>query len=111
MRRQILRCAIGLSLALGPANAYAAEVAPGAGVRTISDHNSGPAILDLGSAARSAGSQDLAPMPPSDSAMGSAAATAVPELPTWVMMFLCFLGLAVAVFKRGRKDRLSPGID
>jgi len=50
-------------------------------------------------------------MPPSDSAMGSAAATAVPELPTWVMMFLCFLGLAVAVFKRGRKDRLSPGID
>jgi hypothetical protein len=35
----------------------------------------------------------------------------VPELPIWAMLLLCFAGLGLARLKRGRKDRLSPGID
>ena len=35
----------------------------------------------------------------------------IPELPTWAMMLLCLMGLGLAGFKKGRKDRLSPGIE
>jgi hypothetical protein len=66
---------------------------------------------DLGLAAPAANSEDPAPPLSSAPAVSSADATPVPELPTWAMMFLCFLGLGIAVFKRGRKDRLSPGIE
>jgi len=111
MRRQILLCAVGLGLALGAANASAAGVAPGAIVQTSPDHNSGPAIHDLGLAAPAANSEDPAPALSSAAAVTSADATPVPELPTWAMLLLCFLGLGIAMFKRGRKDRLSPGIE
>jgi hypothetical protein len=35
----------------------------------------------------------------------------VPELATWAIMLLCFIGLAVAGYKKGRRNRLSPGIE
>jgi hypothetical protein len=98
-------------LAFGAANACAAGVAPGAIIRASSDHNSGPAIHDLGLAAPTANSEDPNPTLSSASAVSSADATPVPELPIWAMMLLCFVGLGIAVFKRGRKDRLSPGIE
>jgi hypothetical protein len=111
MRRQILFCAVGLGLALGAANTCAAGVASGAVVRTTSDHNSGPGIHDLGLRAPAANSEDPNPALASASAVSSADATPVPELPIWVMMVLCFAGLGIAVFRRGRRDRLSPGIE
>ena len=107
MRGQILLCAIGFSLALGAPGAWAAGVAPGAAVQT----SSGPVLRDLGLATPTANSEDPAPALPSSSTVSSADATPVPELPTWAMMFLCFLGLGIAMFKKGRKDRLSPGIE
>ncbi len=111
MRRQILLCAIGLGLALGAGSACAAGVAPGAIVQTSPDHSSGSAIHNLGLAAPAANSEDPTAALSSVSTVSSADATPVPELPTWAMMFLCFLGLGIAVFKKGRKDRLSPGIE
>ena len=111
MRREILPCVIGLCLALGAANACAADVARGAIVRTVSNRDSGPAIHDLGLAAPAANSEDPTPTPSSASTVSSADATPVPELPIWAMMLLCFVGLGIAGFKRGRKNRLSPGIE
>jgi hypothetical protein len=107
MRGQSSLCVIGLCLALGAPDACAAGVAPGAVVQT----NSGPVLHDLGLAAPTANSEDPALALSSAPAVTSADATPVPELPTWAMMFLCFLGLGIAMFKRGRKDRLSPGIE
>src|SRR5579872_1711893 len=104
MRRQSLFCTIGLCLALGAANARGAAVAPGAVLATSSDHNSGPAIRDLGLAAPTANSEDSTPALSSASTVSSADATPVPELPTWAMLLLCFAGLGIAVFKKGRKD-------
>jgi hypothetical protein len=109
MRRQALPCVVGLCFALGAANAYAGDVGRGAVVRTVSDRDVGPAIHDLGVAAPTANSEEPTPAPAST--MSSADATPVPELPVWAMMLLCFVGLGVAGFKRGRKDRLSPGIE
>jgi hypothetical protein len=107
MRGHILLCAVGLSLALGAPDACAAGIAPGAAIQT----SSSPVLHDLDLAAPAANSEDPALALSSAPAVSSADATAVPELPTWAMMFLCFLGLGVAMFKRGRKNRLSPGIE
>jgi hypothetical protein len=59
---------------------------------------------------------DLPPPPDSDNPPPASTSTVssaepVPELPTWAMILLCFAGLGLAGLKRGRKDRLSPGID
>ena len=79
----------------------------GALIQTVS--NSTHPIQDLG---------DLPPPPDSDSSTPASASASsvssaepVPELPIWAMLLLCFAGLGLARFKRGRKDRLSPGIE
>jgi hypothetical protein len=104
---EVIVCAIGLSWALGAAEAGAVQADP-VGVFIQSVSNSTHPIQDLG---------DLPPPPDSDTAPASASASSVssaepvPELPTWAMMILCLAGLGLARFKRGRKGRLSPGIE
>jgi hypothetical protein len=105
---KVIGFAIGLSLALGVAEAGAAQAdPPGVLIQAVS--NSTHPIQDLG---------DLPPPPDSDgTAPASASASTVssaepiPELPIWAMLLLCFAGLGLARFKRGRKGRLSPGIE
>jgi hypothetical protein len=110
MRAQIILCAIGLSLALGAADACAAGVTPGgAGILTKSDNNSGHAVHDLGLLPPAPSSDNSTPTSASASTVSSA--EPVPELPTWAMMLLCLAGLGLAGFRKGRKDRLSPGIE
>jgi hypothetical protein len=103
MRAQTILCMVGFSLALGAAEARAAPA--GAVVQPAS--HSGDASHDLGV---------LPPLPDSDtptpaSASIASSAAPIPELPTWAMMLVLFLGLGLATLKRGRKDRLSPGIE
>jgi hypothetical protein len=105
---KVIICAIGLSWALGAAEAGAAQADP-AGVLIQTVSNSTHPIQDLG---------DLPPPPDSDStAPASASASSVssaepvPELPIWAMLLLCFAGLGFARLKKGRRDRLSPGIE
>jgi hypothetical protein len=103
---KVIVCAIGLSLALGAAEAGAAQVAPTGAVAHPAS-TARDAIRDLG---------DLPPPPDSDSTAPASASSVssaepVPELPTWAMMILCLAGLGLARFKRGRKNRLSPAID
>jgi hypothetical protein len=105
---KVIACTIGLSLALGAAEDLTAQAAPPAALIQIAANSTHP-IHDLG---------DLPPPPNSDTQTPTSASTstvssaeAVPELPTWAMILLCFAGLGLAGFKRGRKDRLSPGID
>jgi hypothetical protein len=110
MRGDIVLYVAGLSLALGVADPCAAGVPPKSAItQSASDHNSNQDTHDLGLLAPPANSDDPAPQPSSASSVGSA--EPVPELPTWAMMFICFLGLALAGLKKGRKDRLSPGIE
>ena len=104
---KVIVCAIGLSLALGVTQAGAAQADP-AGVLIQTVSNSTHPIQDLG---------DLPP-PDSDSTASASAsapsvssAEPVPELPTWAMMILCLAGLGLARFKRGRKGRLSQGLE
>jgi hypothetical protein len=101
-----MTCAIVLSLAFGAREARAVAAAPADALIQIASNSTHP-IHDLG---------DLPPPPDSDSAAPASApsvssAEPVPELPTWAMILLCFAGLGLAGLKRGRKDRLSPGID
>ena len=107
--RPILLYALGLSFALGAADAYAAGVAPSvAGIKMAPDQVSAHVIHDLG-LLPSANSENSTAAPSSASTVSSA--EPVPELPTWAMMLVCLLGLGFAGFKKGRKDRLSPGIE
>jgi hypothetical protein len=99
---KVIACMIGLSLAFVVAEASAAP----AGAIQVALGSTHP-IHDLG---------DLPPPPDSDNPTPASTSTVssaepVPELPTWAMILLCFAGLGLAGFKRGRKDRLSPGID
>jgi hypothetical protein len=105
---KVIGFAIGLSSALGVAEAAAAQ-ADTADVLIQTVSNSTHPIQDLG---------DLPPPPDSDSTAPASASTSgvssaepVPELSTWAMMILCLAGLGLARFKRGRKGRLSPGIE
>jgi hypothetical protein len=105
---KIIVCTVGSFLALGAADARAAHLASTGAITQTAPH-SGQAIRDLG---------DLPPAPDSDnpvprSASGSTVSTAepVPELSTWAMMLLCLAGLGLAGFRKGRKERLSPGIE
>jgi hypothetical protein len=107
---KITICAVGLSLALGAGEARAAPAAPTHAMAQTAS-NSGHAIRDLGDLPPPANSDNSAPAPASTSTVDSSDATPIPELPTWAMMLVFFFGLGLAGFKRGRKDRLSPGID
>ncbi len=110
VRDQKLLCAIGLSLVLGAAEACAAGVTPGRAIIEIaSDQNSGHVIHDLGVLQPAANSDNPIPTPSSAATVNSA--EPIPELPTWAMMLLCLIGLGLARLKKGRKDRLSPGIE
>jgi hypothetical protein len=107
--RQSILNVVGLSLALGAPEACAAGIAPGnAFVEIASDQNSGHVIHDLGFLPAPANSDDPTPGPASASKMNGA--EPIPELPTWAMMLLCLMGLGLAGYKKGRRDRLSPGI-
>jgi hypothetical protein len=108
MRILTLLFTIGLFLALGLAElCIPAMAGPDRAAITKVDE-----ILDLSI-------QDLGLLPAPGSSGASTPATVaiesrsqpIPELPTWTMMLIFFMGLGLAVFKRGRKDRLSPGID
>jgi hypothetical protein len=100
---------VGLSFALGMAEVHAAGVSPsGAIIQSASEHSS---IHDLGLALPTASSDDPTPTASLASTASTSDATSVPELPTWGMMLLFFIGLGIAGFKKGRKDRLSPGIE
>jgi hypothetical protein len=102
--RQILLCAIGSCSMLSLADTCAAEARPdGAIVQTISDHNSGHAIHDLGPVAPTANSDDPTPAPSSTWTVSSA--QPIRELPTWAPMLVFFLGLGLAGFKKSRKER------
>jgi hypothetical protein len=101
---RVIACAISLCLAFGAAEASAKQSA--AGIVQSASH-SAEGVYDLGA---------LQPAPDSDSSTPASTSTVssaepVPELPTWAMILLCFAGLGLAGFRRGRKDRLSPGID
>jgi hypothetical protein len=110
MRDRMLACAIGISLALGAADARATGISPGGAMnQAASDGNAGHELRDLG-LLPPPGNADASPRAPL-SAPDLSSAEPVPELPTWAMMLLCLAGLGLAGFRKGRKDRLSPGID
>jgi len=101
-----MACAIVLSLAFGAAEARATPAAPTGAIIQVASNSTHP-IHDLG---------DLPPPPDPDSTAPASASSVssaepVPELPTWAMMILCLAGLGLARFKRGRKNRLSQGIE
>jgi hypothetical protein len=98
---KVIVCAIGLSLALG-----AAQAAPAGAMGKTAPNTTHP-VRDLG---------DLPPPPDADTPSPASASTVssaepVPELPIWTMLLLCFAGLGLAKFKRARTDRLSPGLE
>lgn len=107
---KIIVCALGLSFALGAVKARAAQAAL-AGSVTQQASTARDAIRDLGALPPLANADNSTPAPASASTVDSSEATPVPELPIWAMILLCFVGLGLARFKRGRKDRLSPGIE
>jgi hypothetical protein len=103
---KLIVCALGLSLTLAAAEARAAQTAP-LGATGQTAPNSNHPTRDLG---------DLPPPPDADSSTPASASSVgsaepVPELPIWAMLLLCFAGLGLARFKRGCKDRLSPGLE
>jgi hypothetical protein len=107
--RPLLLCAVGISFALGMADAYAAMDAPGGAIiQMASDQGAGHVVRDLGLLPL-VNSEGPAAAPASASTVSGA--EPIPELPTWGMMLLCLAGLGVAGFRKGRKNRLSPGIE
>jgi hypothetical protein len=110
MRAQIILRTIVLSLALGVSETCTAGVGPdSATILIVSDGNSGHVIHDLGLLPPPATSDNPTQAPSSASTVSSV--EPIPELPTWAMMLLCLMGLGLAGYKKGRRDRLSPGIE
>jgi hypothetical protein len=97
-----------LSWALGAAQAGAPQATPSGAIPQQAS-NAVHDVLDLGVLPPPADSDNSTPTSALASTVSSAAP--IPELPTWAMILLCFAGLGLAGFKRGRKDRLSPGIE
>ena len=95
-------------MALGAADACAAPADPVSPLIQIASDPS-RATRDLGDLPPPADSDDAATAPASGSTVSSA--QPIPELPIWAMLILCFAGLGMARFRRGRKDRLSPGLE
>jgi hypothetical protein len=108
LAEKMIVSALGLSLALGAAEARAALAAPANAIIQTAPDSTDP-IRDLGNLPPPADSDN--PTPTSASASTMSSAEPVPELPIWGMLLLCFAGLGLARFKRGRKDRLSPGLE
>jgi hypothetical protein len=108
MHTQIILCTVGFSLALGAAEARATQAAPARAIVQSASHSS-DASHDLGVLLPPPDSDN--PSPASASASTASSAEPIPELPTWAMMLVLFLGLGLAGLKKGRKDRLSPGIE
>jgi hypothetical protein len=106
MRRSLL-FAVCLSFAVGAADLSVAAVAPNG--RLTETTSETKVMHDLGLVQPRGNSSDPAPAPLSAATVSTA--EPVPELPTWAMMLLCLMGLGLAGFKKGRKDRLSPGIE
>ena len=108
--RQIILSLVGLSLAFGAPEAYAAGIAPSsAAIEIASGQRSGHVVHDLGLLPPPANTDN--PTPGSASASKMNSAEPVPELATWALMLLCFIGLAVGGYKKGRRNRLSQGIE
>jgi hypothetical protein len=105
---RIIVCTVGLSLAFGAVEARAAKAAPAVAIGQTAP-NLGAAIRDLGVLPPPSDADN--PTQTSPSAATVSSAQPVPELPVWAMLLLFFGGLGLAGLKRGRKDRLSPGID
>jgi hypothetical protein len=107
--RPLLLYAVGTSLALGVGGAYAAaDTRSGAIIQMAPGQGQGHAVHDLG-LLPPADSEGRTATPASASSVNGA--EPIPELPTWGMMLLCLAGLGLAGFRKGRKDRLSPGIE
>jgi hypothetical protein len=104
---KMIVCALGLSLALGAAETRAAQTAPAGAIGQTALNPAHP-VRDLGDLPLPPDADTPAP-PASASTVSSA--EPIPELPIWAMLLLCFAGLGLAKFKRGRKDRLSPGLE
>jgi len=103
-----MACSIVLSLAFGAAEALATSAAPTGAIIHVASNSTHP-IHDLGDLPPPPDADNPAPMSASASSVSSA--QPVPELPIWAMLLLFFGGLGLARFKRGRKNRLSPGIE
>jgi hypothetical protein len=106
MRAQTILCKVGFSLALCAAEASATPATSAGAIVQPASHST-DASHDLGI---------LPPPPDSETTTPASASTAssaapIPELPTWAMILVLFLGLGLATLKRGRKDRLSPGLE
>lgn len=107
MRLLASLCATGLFFALGLMEAQADRMtAPNSTAIERAAHDN---LEDLGLWPAPASSDNS--IPASASASTESSAEPIPELPTWTMMLVFFMGLGLAGFKKGRKDRLSPGID
>jgi hypothetical protein len=104
---QFIVCMMAFSLAFGAAEARAAQTTPVPAHQTLS--NSGHPIQDLGDVPPPP--DEDTPTPTSASTSAASNAQAVPELPMWAMLLVFFAGLGLARLKRGRKDRLSPGLE
>ena len=108
--RPIFLYAVGLFVALGAGEAFAAaDMLSRDVIEVASSQNQGSLIRDLGLLAPPANSDNPVEVP--SSASSGSSAEPVPELPTWAMMLLCLIGLGFAAFKKARRDRLSPGIE
>jgi hypothetical protein len=111
MRLLTSLCATGLCFAVGLMEAQAAGMAApnSTAIERAAHDKLDHAIQDLGLWNAPPNSDNS--IPASASASTESSAEPIPELPTWTMMLVFFMGLGLAGFKKGRKDRLSPGLD
>ena len=111
MRGQNEVLLISLFVALVTPYAVVAEAPRAEATIVASNDDADYSLDDLGPLSPHAGSGSPTSPPSSAGNMTSTAATPSPELPTWAMRLLCLLGLGLAGLKKGRRNRLSPGIE
>ena len=111
MRGQTEVLLISLFVALVTPCAVVAQAPRAEATIVASSDDADYSVDDPGPLSPQAGSGSPTSPPSSAANMSSAAATPIPELPTWAMMLLCLAGLGLAGLKRGRRNRLSPGIE